>query len=191
MLFESLMNRALGQKYARQDIDPTAPDRTMSGRVFFSKFPNLRQYLLDQLRDDVARLSAIGMNYSVADNPMQEIINSGLYPILTLVSRLDSLQLYPSIHDYNGLDEFLPLIEECMRSRVHKIRSMSARCLPSVLAQNVVAYKVTEIFEDMSFRAQNKLHGQLMAIKNLGQFYTNRTAKDEVFRTHWHLSLLI
>jgi len=50
------MNRALGQKYARQDIDPAAPNRSVSSRVFFSKFPKLRKRLLEELKADVSLL---------------------------------------------------------------------------------------------------------------------------------------
>jgi hypothetical protein len=53
MLFDSLLSRALGQKYARQDIDPSAPNRSVSIKVFFAKFPNLQKYLLEQLARDV------------------------------------------------------------------------------------------------------------------------------------------
>ena len=58
MLFDSLLSRALGQKYARQDIDPSAPNRSVSSKVFFSKFPKLHKYLLDQLTCDVSLLES-------------------------------------------------------------------------------------------------------------------------------------
>ena len=44
MLFDSLLSRALGQKYARQDIDPSAPNRSVSSKVFFAKFPDAVLY---------------------------------------------------------------------------------------------------------------------------------------------------
>lgn len=56
MLFDSLLSRALGQKYARQDIDPSAPNKSVSSKVFFSKFPKLYTYLLNQLTRDVSLL---------------------------------------------------------------------------------------------------------------------------------------
>jgi hypothetical protein len=56
MLFDSLLFRAMGQKYARQDIDPSAPNRSVSSQVFFSKFPKLHKYLLDELTLDVSLL---------------------------------------------------------------------------------------------------------------------------------------
>ena len=56
MLFDALLFRAMGQKYARQDIDPSAPNRSVSSKVFFSKFPKLHKYLLDELSRDVSLL---------------------------------------------------------------------------------------------------------------------------------------
>src|SRR6266516_1885276 len=56
MLFDSLLFRAMGQKYARQDIDPSAPNRSVSSKVFFLKFPKLHKYLLDELTRDVSLL---------------------------------------------------------------------------------------------------------------------------------------
>jgi hypothetical protein len=56
MFFDALLSRALGQKYARGDIDPSAPNRSVSSKIFFSKFPKLYKYLLDQLDRDVSLL---------------------------------------------------------------------------------------------------------------------------------------
>ena len=56
MLFDSLLSRALGQKFARQDIDPSAPNKSISSKVFFSKFPRLQKYLLNELEHDVSLL---------------------------------------------------------------------------------------------------------------------------------------
>lgn len=56
MLFDALLFRAMGQKYARQDIDPSAPNRSVSSKVFFAKFPKLYNYLLVELSRDVSLL---------------------------------------------------------------------------------------------------------------------------------------
>jgi len=56
MLFDALLFRAVGQKYARQDIDRFAPNQSVSSKVFFSRFPKLHKYLLDELSRDVSLL---------------------------------------------------------------------------------------------------------------------------------------
>jgi hypothetical protein len=52
MLFDAALSRALGQKFARQDVEPTSPNSAKS-TVFFSKFPVLADYLLTHLTSDV------------------------------------------------------------------------------------------------------------------------------------------
>ena len=73
MLFDALLQRALGQKFARQDIDPSAPNRSISSKVFFAKFPNLRGYLLDQLTRDVTLLESNEVK------PLKRILIAGYF----------------------------------------------------------------------------------------------------------------
>ena len=61
MLFDSLLSRALGQKYARLDIGPSAPNRAVSSEIFFSKFPKLHNYLIEELTRDVTLLENNGV----------------------------------------------------------------------------------------------------------------------------------
>ena len=75
MLFDALLVRAMGQKYARQDIDPSAPNRSVSSKVFFSKFPKLHKYLLDELSRDVSLLE----QNEVPPLPSTGLIGAGHY----------------------------------------------------------------------------------------------------------------
>lgn len=168
LLFDALLTRALGQKYARQDIDPSAPNRSVSSKVFFAKFPQLYTYLLDQLRRDVSRFGEEGVE------------NTGLYPILTLLARLDVTRLYDS-KKYTGMHAFRPLIWECLHGRVWKIRAMAARCIPVVLDPEDLEREIGDMFARLSLDSQNALHGELMGAKRLAEFYSFRTLKDVVF----------
>jgi len=168
MLFDALLTRALGQKYARQDIDPSAPNRSVSSKVFFEKFPQLHTYLLDQLRCDVVRFGQEGVE------------NTGLYPILTLLSRLDVTRVYDS-KKYTGMHAFRPLIRECLHGKVWKIRAMAARCIPVVIDPEDLEEEIAEMFAGLRLDSQNALHGELMGIKRLVEFYSFRTLKDVVF----------
>jgi Putative death-receptor fusion protein (DUF2428) len=168
MLFDALLTRALGQKYARQDIDPSAPNRSVSSKVFFAKFPQLYTYLLAQLRQDVTKLGDEGVE------------NTGLYPILTLLARLDVTRVYDS-KKYTGMADFRPLIRECLHGRVWRIRAMAARCIPVVLDPEDLEREIGEMFAELRLDSQNALHGNLMGIKRLAEFYSFRTLKDVVF----------
>ena len=168
MLFDALLTRALGQKYARQDIDPSAPNRSVSSKVFFEKFPQLYTYLLDQLRWDVVRFGQDGAE------------NTGLYPILTLLSRLDVTRVYDS-KKYTGMHAFHPLIRECLHGKVWKIRAMAARCVPVVIDPDDLEEEIAGMFAAFRLDSQNALQGELMGIKRLVEFYSFRTRKDVVF----------
>jgi hypothetical protein len=177
MLFDALLTRALGQKYARQDIDPSAPNRSVSSKVFFGKFPQLYNYLLDQLRIDVPKFADQGVE------------NTGLYPILTLLARLDVTRIYDS-KKYTGMHPFRPLIRECLYGRVWKIRAMAARCIPVVLDPGDLETEIEGMFANLRLESQNALHGELMGIKRFAEFHSFRTLKDVVFGM-WSRSNLV
>jgi hypothetical protein len=58
---------------------------------------------------------------------------------------------------------------------------MAARCLPVVIDQQTIAIEISEIFREFRLDAQNELHGGLMGIKNLVEFYSFRGLRDSVF----------
>lgn len=76
---------------------------------------------------------------------------------------------------------FKPLIKECMCARFWKVRSMAARCLPIVTDQQSISQEISELFQSFRLDAQNKLHGTLMGIKQLAEFYSYRGLRDVVF----------
>ena len=59
-------------------------------------------------------------------------MNTGLYPILRLLARLDVTRLSES-RNYTGIQPFRQLIYRCMGAKIWKVRAMAARCLPIVL----------------------------------------------------------
>ena len=79
------------------------------------------------------------------------------------------------------MQPFRPLIKECMRGKIWKVRSMAARCLPVVAEQQNIAEEILEMFHGFRLDAQNELHGGLMGIKQLGEFYSYRGLRDIVF----------
>lgn len=61
MLFNALLTRALGSRKHRQDYCPTT--KTMSTRTFFNKHPKLKDYLLQQLKDDISQFDKYNVSY--------------------------------------------------------------------------------------------------------------------------------
>lgn len=101
-------------------------------------------------------------------------MNSGLYPILTLISRLDVTKPQDS-NKYTGMHAFRPFIQRCMTGKIWKVRAMAARCLPVVLEPDNLSDEISKIFSSFRLDAQNELHGGLMGIKHLAEFYSYRT----------------
>lgn len=107
-------------------------------------------------------------------------MNTGLYPILTLLSRLDVAKLSDS-RKYTGMHPFRLLIQRCMGGKIWKVRSMAARCLPAVLDPDTLSEEIPTMFGKFRLDSQNELHGGLMGIKRLCEFYSYRALKDTVF----------
>jgi len=76
---------------------------------------------------------------------------------------------------------FRDLVIECMSSKNWKVRAMAARCFPVVIDPEKVKGGVFGLCHGFKLHEQNEMHGKLMAIKRLGEFYSYRTLKDVVF----------
>jgi hypothetical protein len=109
-------------------------------------------------------------------------VNTGLYPILTLISRLDVTRNADS-KKYTGMQPFLPLIQRCMGGKIWKVRAMAARCLPVVVDPVLISSEINNMFSGFRLSAQNELHGWLMGVKRLGEFYSYRGLRDVVLGT--------
>lgn len=125
-------------------------------------------------------LKTIRSPSSLSDVDKQDIVNTGLYPILTLLSRLDVTRLSGS-KKYTGMQSFRPLIQLCMGCKIWKVRTMAARCIPVVLDPDILADEIGEMFLKFRLDKQNELHGGLMGIKRLGEFYSYRMLKSSVY----------
>jgi hypothetical protein len=109
MLFSTLLQRTFGTKKTR---DEHSHVNTLTGREFFVRFPDLHPYLLKELGVAVNQL---------LENALAASVHPGLYPILTLLSRMQ-----PSTEDNNGketiLTPFIPLVMPCAASAIYKVR---------------------------------------------------------------------
>ena len=62
---------------------------------------------------------------------------------------------------------------------------MAARCLPVVIDEQSITQEILEMFRNFRVDAQNELHGGLMGIKHLGEFYSYREKRDVVFSMYY------
>jgi hypothetical protein len=100
-------------------------------------------------------------------------LNSRLYPVLTLISRLDS-------DSGELMKPFENLIVNCMGCKIWKLRAMAARCLPCVLSPDTLADKIGNIFNGLKGNTQNQIHGGLMGIQRIAEHYRMKSLKDLV-----------
>uniref|UniRef100_A0A674NJE3 tRNA (32-2'-O)-methyltransferase regulator THADA n=1 Tax=Takifugu rubripes TaxID=31033 RepID=A0A674NJE3_TAKRU len=125
LLFSTLITRIFGVKKGK---DEHSKKNRMTGHEFFTRFPALYPFLLNQLEEAAA---------SVESDSGQVKLHPSLFLLLLVLSRL-----YPSPMDGSssplGLAPILPFIMRCGRSAVYRTREMAARALvPFVLVTQV------------------------------------------------------
>ncbi|RCH98462.1 hypothetical protein CU097_011572 [Rhizopus azygosporus] len=167
MLFSTLLQRTFGTKKTK---DEHSHVNTLTGREFFVRFPDLHPYLLKELKVAVEHL---------LNNPTAASVHPGLYPMLTLLSRMKP-SLEKEDEQDNVLAPFIPLVMPCAASAIYKTREMAARALvPLVHDVNGVITQLMELGDNLT---QNQIHGRLLQVKFIlhGHFYSS-SAKPQVF----------
>ncbi|TGZ77092.1 hypothetical protein EX30DRAFT_335894 [Ascodesmis nigricans] len=145
MLFTALTNRLFGTRKSRNDYTFTAASFTT--KSFFEKFPTARDVLLQNLKDKVPDLEENAVAVEM------------VYPALSLLARLDTAPDY-------SMEDFRPLVKKCMKSRIWKVREMSARAFTALVKPKEVVDTVGELLESKE-AGQNGLHGRLCAVRAL------------------------
>ncbi|XP_068089110.1 tRNA (32-2'-O)-methyltransferase regulator THADA isoform X2 [Hyperolius riggenbachi] len=173
LLFSTLITRIFGVKRGK---DERSKKNRMTGREFFSRFPVLYPFLLEQLE-------------SVADTVDSPTGESKLHPSLYLLLLILS-KLYPSPMDgtYSALSmaPFIPFLIRCANSPVYRSREMAARALiPFVMADDIprTAVGLLQSLPDSGSHLvrQNHVHGALLQVSHLLQsfFEAKHTVNSE------------
>ncbi|KAG5513658.1 hypothetical protein PMAC_000696 [Pneumocystis sp. 'macacae'] len=160
MLFNALLIRALGNRKYKQDNCPNI--KTMSIRTFFSRYPKLKEYLLQQLKDYISQF----------DKYNTDILYIGLNSILTLISYFEVAVDY-SDNRWTGMDEFMPLLDHCSRSHIWRVREVSAKAMPTILSPSIRITVIIDTINCCTVNIQNTLHGNLLKVKYLIQSWTS------------------
>ncbi|XP_077468779.1 thyroid adenoma-associated protein isoform X1 [Stigmatopora argus] len=167
LLFSTLITRIFGVKKGR---DEHSKKNRMTGREFFTRFPALYPFLLNQLKEAAV---------SVESDSGQVKLHPSLFLLLLVLSRL-----YPSPMDGSpsplGLAPFMPFIIRCGRSAVYRTREMAALALvPFVLVTRVpstVHSLLQALPVDPGPKIQhNYIHGTLLQVLFLLQSYQSES----------------
>ncbi|PRT56228.1 hypothetical protein B9G98_03848 [Wickerhamiella sorbophila] len=143
MLFSTLHNRLFGVRVA-----------SMSARVFFTRFKSIRRLLYDHLNVYVASASSADLET--------------VYPILSLLLRLES------VGNYDGLVDFEAPIYKLLSSAIWKIREMAAWVFAAIIQPNNTVKSALELIDACTVQNQNLLHGHAMALNSLKVDTTNQ-----------------
>ncbi|XP_077781663.1 tRNA (32-2'-O)-methyltransferase regulator THADA isoform X2 [Podarcis muralis] len=163
LLFSTLITRIFGVKRGK---DENSKKNRMTGREFFTRFPNLYPFLLSQL-EAVA---------STVDSGTGEFkLHPSLFLLLLILGKL-----YPSPMDgtYSALNmaPFAPFILRCGHSPVYRSRELAGRALVPFIMVNQVPQTVSSLLAglpdctDLCVR-QNAIHGTLLQVFHLLQSY--------------------
>ncbi|CAO3622452.1 unnamed protein product [Mucor fragilis] len=165
MLFSTLLQRTFGTKKTR---DEHSNVNTLTGREFFVRFPALHPYLLKELGVAVDQL---------LKNALAASVHPGLYPILTLLSRMQPSNTAEDATDGETvLTPFIPLVMPCAASAIYKTREMAARALVPLVLDVVPTIKQLLCISNTT--TQNEIHGRLLQMQFLlrGHFYSTNYA---------------
>ncbi|XP_041865612.1 thyroid adenoma-associated protein [Melanotaenia boesemani] len=156
LLFSTLITRIFGVKKGK---DEHSKKNRMTGREFFTRFPALYPFLLNQLEEAAA---------TVESDSGQVKLHPSLFLLLLVLSRL-----YPSPMDGSssplGLAPFMPFIMRCGRSAVYRTREMAARALVPFVLVSQVPSTVHSLLQELPSEPgpkiqHNCVHGTLLQV---------------------------
>ncbi|XP_051031141.1 thyroid adenoma-associated protein [Phodopus roborovskii] len=164
LLFSSLITRIFGVKRGKDELSKT---NRMTGREFFSRFPELYPFLLKQLE-------------TVANTVDSEMGKPDRHPSMFLLL-LVLERLYPSPMDGTSsalsLAPFVPFIIRCGHSPIYRSREMAARALVPFITVDQIPSTLHALLDslpnstDQCFQ-QNHIHGTLLQVFHLLQAYS-------------------
>lgn len=167
MLFAALQNRLFGK-----------PGKNISARLFFTRYKGVREVLLRQLRDSLKttneNMHLIRVSSTSLGSLLQESQIESIFLVLTILSRLKETP------GYEGLQEFKDLVLECLEFKTWKIRELAARALPHLCSDPFSEALLLWSDPNFSPQHQNRLHGFLLAVKEVFVIELAKSDKSEI-----------
>ncbi|KAF9986217.1 hypothetical protein BGZ65_008463, partial [Modicella reniformis] len=178
MLFSTLLHRVFGAKRVR---DEHLAINGITSRELFARLEGLSGFLQSQLEVAVSQL--------LSAESSQDRVHPGLYPVLTLLSRLQpSLHADPVDTVDGGMSAFVVLVRRCAASALWKTREMAARALiPLIASRDLMNLVVLDILQSCMKTdiSQNEMHGLLVQVQFLlrGHLLSEGVADRKVRRS--------
>ncbi|KAJ3334066.1 hypothetical protein HDU76_011590 [Blyttiomyces sp. JEL0837] len=128
---------------------------TVTGREFFTRYPQLHPFLLSQLKDALINIHGD-----------EKTISPTLFPVLTILSRLKPYSA-EGLSTHLGLGVYRPLVQQSAVSPIYKVRILAGRALASLIAPSEAMEFTANLAKATDFRTQNHLHGTLVQIHSI------------------------
>jgi hypothetical protein len=158
LLFSALVLRIFGAKRVQNEH---SIDNKMTAREFFTRFPTLHGFLLQELKGAAKHLAAS----RTSGNHLQSLQPS-LFPVLLILSRL-----YPTALDEpaspTSLQSFLTLLLRCTACAVWKTRVLISCAMVPLINPHNAETVLHSLLEQMTTSNQNALHTALLTLHRL------------------------
>ncbi|XP_072929840.1 tRNA (32-2'-O)-methyltransferase regulator THADA [Epargyreus clarus] len=153
LLFSALTVRIFGVQRSR-DYEQLCARNRMTGRIFFLRYPQLYDYMLNKLQE--------------VSSSQDSQLRPSLYPILLLLSRLYPSSLEGTVSNLK-LVAFIPHVVSCAGSSALAARRLAARALPPLLATTRYASHIEEMLKLLCNEniKRNFCHGILLQVVRL------------------------
>ncbi|CAG9815559.1 unnamed protein product [Phaedon cochleariae] len=172
LLYAALITRIFGVQRTQDSEDVCIKNR-LTVRIFFLRYPELFQFLLDQLSEECKKSNSLL-----------------LHPVLTILARL-----YPSpFEEHNTqIGKYLQHLTVCLSNPVYRTRELAARASVPFIETDQICEQLGNIFNKLKEDEvkDNECHGLLLQVlhilksNNLSEIPLTRYLQNSVHILHY------